>query len=120
MVGVHSSIKAPGCLTTEAFDRDVFVLHPGANPGTCWFQCSTLTHQGGCGEGEGNLSPQEGKKEGRVEKKHMIYLTQHFIWLTIHNPMSKINHHDMYTAKLLFHQSPTRHSDYTVTTTVMM
>ena len=25
-----------------------------------------------------------------------------------------------YTAKLLFHQSPTRHSDYTVTTTVTM
>ena len=26
----------------------------------------------------------------------------------------------IYTAKLLFHQSPTRHSDYTVTTTVTM
>ena len=27
---------------------------------------------------------------------------------------------ELYTAKLLFHQSPTRHSDYTVTTTVTM
>ena len=27
---------------------------------------------------------------------------------------------EYYTAKLLFHQSPTRHSDYTVTTTVTM
>ena len=26
----------------------------------------------------------------------------------------------MYTAKLLFHQSPTRYNDYTVTTTVTM
>ena len=29
-------------------------------------------------------------------------------------------HRLLYTAKLLFHQSPTRHSDYTVTTTVTM
>ena len=28
--------------------------------------------------------------------------------------------HINYTAKLLFHQSPARHSDYTVTTPVMM
>ena len=34
--------------------------------------------------------------------------TSRFLWLV------------MYTAKLLFHQSPTRHSDYTVTTTVTM
>ena len=30
------------------------------------------------------------------------------------------NSRNVYTAKLLFHQSPTRHSDHTVTTTVTM
>ena len=31
-----------------------------------------------------------------------------------------VSYLNKYTAKLLFHQSPARHSDYTVTTTVTM
>ena len=55
-----------------------------------------------------------------IEQQYTFLVLLHVLVYKLYIYTSRFLQLAMYTAKLLFHQSPTRHSDYTVTTTVTM